>query len=400
MNRRKKLLLGPAALAATGLAATAGAPLAGAATSDAGAGMVEVTVKVENLAPEMGTLQTPFWVALHDGTFDSYDRGEAASAALERLAEDGDTMPIAEAFAAEGDGTDRVVASPDGPFAPGAMGEATFMVDPSVARYLSYASMVIPSNDAFVANGDPQAHELFDADGNPNDLEIVVMGSEVLDAGTEVNDEVPENTAALAQAAPDTGETEGGVVSSHPGFAPDGNVLAARPAGDFTAEGYQMARITVTVEDGDMAPVEDRDVVAYANSVQEVPRNSSDAWGWSVWRIREGGSVINFSATTFDLQNPVMAHLHLGARGENGPIVVDLTGDIVSDDPTQGRLEGSITGDELVGPLEGMTMSDLVAAIDDGLIYLNIHTDDGEGDQNTGPGDIISGEIRGQLVNW
>jgi hypothetical protein len=30
--------------------------------------------------------------------------------------------------------------------------------------YFSYVSMVLPSNDAFVANGDPMKHMIFDAD--------------------------------------------------------------------------------------------------------------------------------------------------------------------------------------------------------------------------------------------
>ena len=33
-----------------------------------------------------------------------------------------------------------------------------------------------------------------------------------------------------------------------------------------------------------------------------------------------------------------------------------------------------------------------------GGAYVNVHTDDGEGEQNTGAGDMISGEIRGQVV--
>jgi hypothetical protein len=32
------------------------------------------------------------------------------------------------------------------------------------------------------------------------------------------------------------------------------------------------------------------------------------------------------------------------------------------------------------------------------LIYANVHTDDGQGEDNTGPGDFPSGEIRGQLL--
>jgi hypothetical protein len=62
--------------------------------------MVKGHVKVTNMAPEKGTCQTPVWVGIHDGTFDSYDGGSVASAELERIAEDGNVDPIVEAFAA------------------------------------------------------------------------------------------------------------------------------------------------------------------------------------------------------------------------------------------------------------------------------------------------------------
>ena len=47
-----------------------------------------VTVTVTNLAPADGTIQTPFWIAVHNGAFDTYNRGAAASPELERLAEE------------------------------------------------------------------------------------------------------------------------------------------------------------------------------------------------------------------------------------------------------------------------------------------------------------------------
>ncbi|VAW48354.1 hypothetical protein MNBD_GAMMA04-105, partial [hydrothermal vent metagenome] len=40
---------------------------------------LEVKVKVENLSPEGGLYFTPLWVGFHDGLFDLYDRGAAAS---------------------------------------------------------------------------------------------------------------------------------------------------------------------------------------------------------------------------------------------------------------------------------------------------------------------------------
>ena len=127
---------------------------------------------------------------------------------------------------------------------------------------LRTASMVIPSNDAFVGNDDPTAIDLFDGNGllieRSGGTAVVVNGSQVWDAGTEVNDELPENTAALAQAAPDTGTAEGSVVALHAGFQGSaalggeaGNILQARPGADFTRTNVQVLRIKVTSLSGD-----------------------------------------------------------------------------------------------------------------------------------------------------
>lgn len=215
------------------------------------AAAVEVTVTVENLSPETGTYLTPTWLGVHDGSFDLYDLGAAASPELERIAEDGNATPLSEAFTALGF-EDGVAFGPGGPIAPGETATFTFDLDPSAtsgASYLSYTSMVIPSNDAFIANGSPDAIPLFDEYGTFLGGSVVVYGDQVRDAGTEVNDEIPANTAFFGQAAPDTGMTEGGVVSEHPGFmAPMSGGILADPmfaAADFTAPGYRVARITV-----------------------------------------------------------------------------------------------------------------------------------------------------------
>jgi len=144
--------------------------------------------------------------------------------------------------------TDATIAGPGGPLAPGDVAMMSFNLDGSLAtnRYFSYASMFIPSNDAFLANGNPLTHEIFDAGGNFLGTDFIVLGSAVRDAGTEVNDEVPANTAFLAQTVPDAGVVENGTVQIHPGFLSGGNILTAYPGADFTLPGYQVARITVT----------------------------------------------------------------------------------------------------------------------------------------------------------
>jgi hypothetical protein len=213
-------------------------------------------IKVTNKMPVNGTCQTPVWVGIHDGTFDTYDRDQPISAAMERLAEDGNTVPITADFAnADGTVWDATVGA--APFCSGETVELSFeiVIKPGAAYYFSYASMVLPSNDAFLSNGDPMAHMIFNSTGGFVDVEIESVGADVLDAGTEVNDEIPENTAFFGQMVPDTGIVEGGVVATHPGFMPAGNEgILDDPRfvdADFTAEGYQMMSITVVLEEDD-----------------------------------------------------------------------------------------------------------------------------------------------------
>jgi hypothetical protein len=80
---------------------------------------------------------------------------------------------------------------------------------------------------------------------------FIVSGGMVLDAGTEVNDEIPMNTAFFGQMMPNTGMVENGVVMIHPGFLPPGSGgILDDPMfanANFKAPGYKVAEITVEV---------------------------------------------------------------------------------------------------------------------------------------------------------
>jgi hypothetical protein len=97
-------------------------------------------------------------------------------------------------------------------------------------------------------------------------------------------------------------------------------------------------------------------------------------------------------------------HIHTAPAGSNGPIVVWLyPSTAVAPGPLgQGRIDGVIaqgtfTAANLVGPLAGHPLSDLLAVIRSGGAYVNAHTNDGVAPGNSGPGDFPGGEIRGQL---
>lgn len=215
-----------------------------------------VMVEIRNLAPASGAYLTPFWVGLHNGAFDLFDAGSAASPGLERLAEDGNTAVVAADFTASGHGSQQGTILSGGaipPYAPGDTGSLVFLsvnpFDPT-SRYLSFASMVIPSNDAFIGNGNPVMIPVFDALGAFVGGTFTIYGSMVYDAGTEMNDEVPANTAFFGQAAPDTGVVEGGTVALHVGFQPAGSGgILDDPMfanADFTQGQYPLAEIKIT----------------------------------------------------------------------------------------------------------------------------------------------------------
>ena len=113
-------------------------------------------------------------------------------------------------------------------------------------------------------------HRVFDPAGRFTPVTFYVAGSEVLDAGTEVNDEIPANVAGLAQAAPDTGVNENGLIGPHPGFLDGGNILAARSDADFMRPGYRILKVTIEA-------VPTRDVRFEGNGDQEVPPVDTDA---------------------------------------------------------------------------------------------------------------------------
>jgi len=224
----------------------------------------------------------------------------------------------------------------------------------------------------------------------------------VRDAGTEVNDEEPANTAFFGQQTPNTGVDESGVILTLPNapeivrFRPvseGGNILADErfAMGDFSVAGYPLVKISFSAE-----PVVDPIVfdpflaLAQLDDDQTVPRVHSRARGRAGYTVKP--EFVSFTHAFRRLRNIRMAHLHLGERGEAGPVVANL---LPADfDPNNRRqvrrlsrvLSGKITADDLVGPLAGQSIGALAEAIQDGNIYVNIHTA-----QNP------SGEIRGQL---
>lgn len=389
-----KLSLKVAIAAVTVTAASGPAP----ALADTGVVSIpSVIVTAENSAPSRGALQTPVWIGAHDGTFDIYDRnvplgsGSLVSReSVERLAEDGATGPISAEFAELQFGAPQAtLVGPAGPLTPSVSVSTTLNLDPYTQKYFSYASMVIPSNDAFIANGNPLAHPLFDDRGRFIAEDFVVAGAEVLDAGTESNDEVASNTAFLNQGGPDIGVEELGNVVIHPGFNapadgsyPDG-VLTHPVFGNaqFTAPTYRAASFSFRYVDLGR-PQRFRTQLSPDQEVTGA-EVESDGNGFAAGLSRRGEQVA-LRIVARRLTGPAtMMHLHNAAEGANGPVVANLTPSIVND-----RVNQVVRAEDIVGPLASAA-NPILALINEmaaGRIYVNVHT-------AANPG----GELRGQL---
>lgn len=93
--------------------------------------------------------------------------------------------------------------------------------------------------------------------------------------------------------------------------------------------------------------------------------------------------------------NVVASHIHFGGASiGGGPIVFPLYAAPKANNPA---IAGSVTRAAFLSPL-GVSFDTLIALLESGDAYLNIHTDDGVAPTNTGPGDFASGEIRGQII--
>ena len=104
------------------------------------------------------------------------------------------------------------------------------------------------------------------------------------------------------------------------------------------------------------------------SGAEEVPPVQTSASGSGSFRIAEDGTVSG-SVTTTGMQG-TMAHIHQGAKGSNGPVIVPLTK----------------SGDTYSVP-EGRKLTPAqMEALKAGNLYVNVHSDKNKG-----------GEVRAQL---
>jgi hypothetical protein len=123
---------------------------------------------------------------------------------------------------------------------------------------------------------------------------------------------------------------------------------------------------------------------------EEVPAVDTHARGVAIIKLNQDGD-LTYKLNVANIENVLQSHIHVAPADANGPVVAFLYPDGPPPVLIPGRFggtlaSGTITDADLVGPLAGGTVEDLLDEIRAGTAYVNVHTV-----QNPG------GEIRGQI---
>jgi CHRD domain len=123
----------------------------------------------------------------------------------------------------------------------------------------------------------------------------------------------------------------------------------------------------------------------------QVPPVESRATGMATFVVSKSGKSIAYTLDVKGIDDVRMAHIHMAAEGKDGPPVVWLYGDKMHPAKKMGMVNGMlargrITAAQLIGPMKGKTLADLVDEMKNGDLYVNVHT-------KAHP----AGEIRGQI---
>jgi hypothetical protein len=123
------------------------------------------------------------------------------------------------------------------------------------------------------------------------------------------------------------------------------------------------------------------------------------AQGQVIFQLNPEGTALSFRLIVSNIENISGAHVHIGPAGGTGPqgarLIPNQPGSGVRSDGV--LAEGTLTASNLIGVLAGQPLTALIDAMKAGNVYIDIPTNDNVAPGNTGPGDYVTGEVRGQV---
>ncbi|HJS26098.1 MAG TPA: CHRD domain-containing protein [Actinomycetota bacterium] len=134
------------------------------------------------------------------------------------------------------------------------------------------------------------------------------------------------------------------------------------------------------------------------SGAEEVPERDTAARGVAVFKLSADESELSYRIVVTNIENVFAAHIHCGVAGVNAAVGVTLFDGPVASGPLNGVLVvDTATEIDPTTTCPWDDFGDVVAAVEAGAAYVNVHTNDGVAPTDTGPGDFPGGEIRGQL---
>ena len=119
----------------------------------------------------------------------------------------------------------------------------------------------------------------------------------------------------------------------------------------------------------------------------EIPPVATEASGTLTLTVAADGSSVGYVLQVNSIIDFSVARLHEGKVGSSGATIFTVYNGSTKSGPYTGPIaKGSFTAADLVGPLKGKTIDDLVGLIEAKSVYLNVGTEAHS-----------DGEIRGQL---
>lgn len=125
------------------------------------------------------------------------------------------------------------------------------------------------------------------------------------------------------------------------------------------------------------------------SGAQEVPPVETDTSGTAKFRINPGSAEIDFQLKVKNgvgLLAVAGAHIHCAPTGANGPVVAFLATPNPAGVDGKLKVSGTITDANIVNDACGATVDELVASMQAGRAYVNVHS-------KANPSGVVRGQI-------
>lgn len=202
----------------------------------------QIQITVTNDQPSGGFALAPVWFGVQNGTFTPFTAGSTASSAIATLAQFGNTAPLTTLFESQNVGVDTTLTSGGSlvQFLPGQSNSTVLNIsNPAVDQFLSYAGMVVPSNDFFMGNATPL--QIFNANGSfKGPMTIQIFGSNVWDSDTEAQSLTTALTFIAGQTPGSGMQISGGKITT---VLPASATFLNSISGLTTAAGYTITNV-------------------------------------------------------------------------------------------------------------------------------------------------------------